>query len=169
MNDPGGINRDRLRKVLALLSSPVDGEALAAARKVVALLAAAGKRPEELIEEEPGPGPIPGSKLTGVAGYWWARWSDAHHNAQVFERQVEAKEAELVRLRADLAELEETRPALDWLAIIERMPRGNPMERARQREIEFRARTGKLTAAEKVALREFARVQALARKAGAAA
>lgn len=43
------VNRDRLVKVLALMASPVDGEALAAARKVVELLAAAGLRPEDLI------------------------------------------------------------------------------------------------------------------------
>lgn len=44
------LNRDRLGKVLALLASPVDGEALAAARMVVRLLAAAGMRPEELAD-----------------------------------------------------------------------------------------------------------------------
>jgi hypothetical protein len=42
------IDRDRLAKVLALLASPIDGECLAAARKVVQLLATSGMRPEEL-------------------------------------------------------------------------------------------------------------------------
>ena len=42
------VNRDRLAKVLALLSSPVDGEALAATRMAVKLLSDAGMRPEDL-------------------------------------------------------------------------------------------------------------------------
>jgi hypothetical protein len=46
------LNRERLGKVLALLSSPVDGEALAAARMVVKLLAAADMRPEDLANDQ---------------------------------------------------------------------------------------------------------------------
>jgi hypothetical protein len=43
-----GIDRGKLGKVLALLTSPMDGEVLAAARMTVKLLADAGLRPEDL-------------------------------------------------------------------------------------------------------------------------
>jgi hypothetical protein len=50
----GGVfNRDRLAKVLALLASPVDGEALAAARSAVKMLAQVNLRPEDLIDGIP--------------------------------------------------------------------------------------------------------------------
>ena len=44
------INRDKLGKVLALMASPIDGEALAAARMTVKMLAAAELRPEDLAD-----------------------------------------------------------------------------------------------------------------------
>jgi hypothetical protein len=47
------VDRDRLAKVLALISSPVDGEALAAVRTAVKMLAAAGMRPEQLVDGVP--------------------------------------------------------------------------------------------------------------------
>jgi hypothetical protein len=47
------VNRDRLAKVLALLANPVEGEALAAARMAVKLLADAGMRPEQLVDGIP--------------------------------------------------------------------------------------------------------------------
>jgi hypothetical protein len=48
-----GINREKLAKVLALLSSPVDAEALAATRMATKLLAEAGMRPEQLVDGIP--------------------------------------------------------------------------------------------------------------------
>lgn len=44
------VNLGKLGKVLALLASPVDGEALSAAHMTVKLLAAAGMRPEDLAD-----------------------------------------------------------------------------------------------------------------------
>jgi hypothetical protein len=50
---PPVVDRDRLGKVLALLASPHDGEALAATRMVVKLLAAHDMRPEQLVNGIP--------------------------------------------------------------------------------------------------------------------
>ena len=47
------IDRDKLGKVLALMASPFDGEALAATRKVVELLDKTGLRPEQLVDDIP--------------------------------------------------------------------------------------------------------------------
>jgi hypothetical protein len=49
------INRDRFAKVLALMSSPVDGEALAATRTAVKMLANINLRPEDLVNGIPKP------------------------------------------------------------------------------------------------------------------
>ena len=46
----GVIDRDKLAKVLALLTSPMDGEVVAAARVAVMILAAAGLRPGDLVK-----------------------------------------------------------------------------------------------------------------------
>lgn len=71
-----GIDHTKLGKVLALLASNMDGEALAAARAAVRMLAAAGLRPEALADGmtiwlagrsdaaagiQPGPPPAPPS------------------------------------------------------------------------------------------------------------
>lgn len=59
-----GIDCGKLGKVLALLTSPMDGEVLAAARMAVKLLADAGLRPEDLaksalvISAQPPPWPV---------------------------------------------------------------------------------------------------------------
>jgi hypothetical protein len=59
-----GIDRSKLGKVLALLTSPMDGEVLAAARMAVKLLADAGLRPEDLVKSalvisaQPPPRPV---------------------------------------------------------------------------------------------------------------
>jgi hypothetical protein len=68
----GMIDRARLSKVLALLASPVDGEALAAARKAVELLAAAGLRPEQLVDGLPDPDPF------GLANFVYSPSPAAH-------------------------------------------------------------------------------------------
>jgi hypothetical protein len=44
-----GANQDKLAKVLALLTSSMDGEVVAAARAAVRILAAAGRRPGDLV------------------------------------------------------------------------------------------------------------------------
>ena len=55
---PPAIDRARLGKVLALLASPNDGEALAATRMVVKLLAAHDMRPEQLVDGLPNHDPF---------------------------------------------------------------------------------------------------------------
>jgi hypothetical protein len=62
---PASVNRDRLAKVLALMSSPVDGEALAATRMMVKLLADAGLRPERLVDG------IPAERVAAPAEWAW--------------------------------------------------------------------------------------------------
>lgn len=45
--------QDRIRKILALLASPADGEVLAAARRIVAILEKHSLRPEDLLGMAP--------------------------------------------------------------------------------------------------------------------
>lgn len=68
------LNRDRLAKVLALMASPVDGEALATCRMAVKLLADAGMRPEQLVDGVPMPvAPWPAQPATS-----YSRWAYRH-------------------------------------------------------------------------------------------
>lgn len=127
MNAP--LNRERLAKVLALLASPVDGEALAAARMAVKLLADAGMRPGDLAVL-----PAPGAPVTN-----FGRWSN-------FD-QVMADIAADLRKEVDALEmeLEPHRPPLDWLALADRLRLPTAME--------YRARTGKLDLVDRVFIR----------------
>ncbi len=122
------LNRDKLGKLLAMLTSDHDGEVVAAARAAVRMLAAAGMRPEELAAE-PAPAaavmPRPRSNFDTVMA----------DIATKLRERVDALELEL----------EPHRPELDWVALADRLRLPQAME--------YRARTGKLTMEDRVFIR----------------
>jgi hypothetical protein len=166
------LNRDRLGKVLALLSSPQDGEALAAARMAVKLLSAAGMRPEDLAQPPPASGSL--SEMLARLATERERASErlelerlkaeikrlkAEPRATPNTNSLRKMEAENRRLKTRLieaeAQLQDCLPPLDWLSIVDEHCRMGGMAEG-WRDLEYRARTGQLTDRDKATLRGLA-------------
>jgi hypothetical protein len=144
------LDRDKLAKILALLASPVDGEALAAARKAVEILGKAGLRPESLAQ------PAPASKAPRNgwtrAGLEFALTIE-RTSRLILEERVAHLQRQIAQLEADL---DATLPLVDVAELVERYSRPGSLHRGLWKIYEARIRSGKVAPGIKIAIRKLA-------------
>jgi hypothetical protein len=160
------LDRTKAAKVAALLASDKPGEVAAAASRLVAMLAAAGMTPSDLLCD----------KTDNDASRFDTSQPDtfalhkARAEAEHFKREVQRQRAwyeEMLRERDDALarlsevedQLEEMLPPLDWVVLAEAFRRANKrgINSNYAKTMEYLAYTNKLALSHKRTLREFSK------------
>jgi hypothetical protein len=159
------LDRQKLAKVAMLLTSSQPGEVVAAAGRLVTLLAGAGMTPADLILSDDN---TEASNTSGMADDLSLHRSraEAEYLRKELQRQrgwyeemLRERDAALARVEELEDEIESLQPELDWVALAEAFRRANRrgINSVLAKNLEYLAYTSKLTMAHNRTLREFSK------------